>query len=150
METQTYDIIVMLGVIMLVAIIIFWAVSYGAGIVSDIMTGAPAVLQSSFASYASAACAVDGDMFIEHKLPKRYPMYVFMNATHVRVRPAESQYYPYTETERGGYLGFESPDPLPFVGCGINVAKKSVLFNQNLHKSVTLDKTGNSMEIGVR
>ena len=149
MGTQTYDLVVMIGVVILIAIIIFWAVRYGAAIVSDIMLEAPIVLESSFASYASGACAVDEGMFVSHGLTKAYPLYAFMNSTHVQIKPAEKKYYPYSEIERGGYLGFGIKPALLFVGCGIDVVRKNVLFNENLHKSITLNKTSEDMRIGV-
>ena len=150
MSTQTYDIVVMLGVIILIAVVIFWAARYGAAVISDIMLESPAVLQSAFASYATAACAADTDVFIKHTVTNRYPFYAFMDGTHVQISPAEEKYIPYTGTERGGYLGFGTQAALPFVGCGVEVVKKNVLFNQNLHHAVTLNRTADSMWIGVK
>lgn len=149
METQTYDLIIMLGVVLLVAIIIFWSVQYGAAIVSDLMLEAPLVLQSSFTSYASGACAVDGNMYITHKITKGYPLYAFMNTTHVQMKPADKKYYPYTDVERGGYMGFGIRPALPFINCGIDVVRKNVLFNPNVNHEITLDKT-EEMRIGVK
>lgn len=149
-STQTYDIMVLLGVIILIAVIIFWSVRYGAAVVSDIMLEAPIVLQSSFASYGSAMCGVDGDAYVSHGLVKQYPLYAFMNASHVQIRPAEKRYYPYADTERGGYIGFGIRPALPFVNCRIDVIRKNVRFNQNVHKGITLNKTEGRMQIGVK
>jgi hypothetical protein len=147
-STQTYDIIILLSVVLLIAVIIFWAVQYGAGMVADVMQEAPAVVQSSFASYASLACSVDGDMLIEHGLAQRYPFYAFMNATHVQITTTGTTYT--GETERGGSLSFSNRAALPFISCGIEVVRKNVRFNENVNRYVTINSTNGSMQIGVR
>lgn len=148
MSTQTYDIIILLSVVLLVAIIIFWAVQYGAGMVGDVMQEAPQILQSSFASYATLACSVDGDMMITHKLTKQFPLYAFMNETHVQIRTAGEKLT--GETERGGGVSFGTKPPLPFINCGTEVVRKNVRLNENIHKYITINKTDGSMQIGVR
>ncbi|MEM5814206.1 MAG: hypothetical protein QXD77_00090 [Candidatus Aenigmatarchaeota archaeon] len=148
MSTQTYDIIVLLSIVILVAIIIFWAVQYGAGMVADMMNEAPVVLQSSFASYASLACGADGDMYFSHRLTKGIPMYAFMNATHVRISPAGEKLA--GETERGGSVSFSAKRALPFINCGTDVVRKNVRFNENVHHYITVNKTAGSMQIGVK
>jgi hypothetical protein len=147
-STQAYDIITLLSVVVLIAVIIFWAVQYGAGMVGDIMQEAPAVVQSSFASYASLACTSDGNLLVEHRLLKGYPFYVFMNSTHVQVRTAGEKVT--GETERGGQLSFGSKMPLPIITCGTNVVRKNVRFNENVNHYITLNKTDGSMQVGVR
>jgi len=146
---QTYDLLVMLGVVFLIFIVIIWAVRYGAAIVSDIMLESPIVIQNSFASYASTLCAVDGNASVSHTIVKRYPLYAFMNSTHVQIKPAEKKFYPYTDVERGGFLGFGVRPASPFINCGIEVIRKNVRFNQAVHKAITLNKTF-QMVIGVK
>jgi hypothetical protein len=148
MSTQTYDIIVLLAVVLLVAVIIFWSVQYGAGMVSDIMQEAPAVVQSSFASYASLACSVDGKMIIEHGLAQKYPLYAFMNSTHVQITSTGKSFT--GETERGGSVSFSNRAALPFISCGMDVVRKNVRFNENVNHYITINSTGESMQIGVR
>jgi len=138
----------MLSIVILVAVIIFWSVSYGAGMVGNIMQEAPQIVQSSFASYASIACGVDGDMTISHRLTKQFPLYAYMNDTHVQIRPAEGKYT--GETERGGSVTFGTKPPIPFINCGTEVVRKNVRFNENLNHYVTINKTDVSMQIGVK
>jgi|GEM_PF-4841862 len=147
MSTQTYDLIILLGVVMLIAVIIYWSAQYGAGMVSDLMDEAPAVLQASFASYPASLCGVDGDVFLNHRLIQRSPMYVAMNSTHVQIKSAGTIY---GNTERSGYVRYGDRPALPFVNCLFDVVKKNVRFNENLHHSITLNKTGSTLVIGVR
>ena len=148
MSSQTYDIVIMVGIVILVGIIIFWTVRYGSAVVSDLMMDAPVVLQSSFASYASAACA--GDILVEHDITTRYPFYAFLNASHVKVTPTESKSRPFGSGERGGYVVFATMPAMPFVNCGLDVIKRNVQFNENVNRFVTLNRTENAMQIGVR
>lgn len=148
MSTQTYDIITLLSVVLLIAVIIYWAVQYGAGMVADVMNEAPAVLQSSFASYASLGCSVNGDMLIEHRLTKQYAFYAFMNSTHVQITPAAGTYT--GETERGGQITFGTKPAMPFINCGTDVIRKNVRFNENVNHYVTINKTDGRMQIGVK
>jgi len=148
MSTQTYDIIILLAVVALVAIIMFWSVQYGADMVGKIMGEAPMVLQSSFASYASLACSVDGSMEVTQTLSKGFPLYVFMNATHVQIYPAGTTYY--GATERGGGVEFGTRPALPFINCGTDVIRKNVRFNENVHHAIILNKTAEKMVIGVK
>lgn len=147
MSTQTYDVVVLLGVVILMAVVIYWSVSYGAGMVADIMQEAPQVLQSSFASYASLSCAIDGNFTLEHRLIKKYPMYVTMNESHVQIRSTGTVY---GETERGGFIKFGARSAMPYVNCNMDTARKNIRFNENVHSAVTLTKLLDTLAIGVK
>ncbi|MFH0829712.1 MAG: hypothetical protein V1887_00945 [Candidatus Aenigmatarchaeota archaeon] len=146
MSTQTYDMITMLGIVILVAVLIFWSTRYGASIVVEAMSGAPMVLQSSFASYSSSACGQENVTF-RHPLDNKVPMYAFMNSTYVQIYPGGV--YSATGTARGGSLEYGTRPPIPIINCGINVVRKNVLFNVDLNHYITLNKTLDSMRIGV-
>ena len=146
MSTQTYDMITMIGVVILVAVLIFWSTRYGASIVEEAMNGAPMVLQSSFASYAASACGQENITF-RHQLDNKVPMYAFMNSTYVQIYPGGS--YSATGTARGGSLEYGAKPPIPIINCDINVVRRNVLFNVNLNRYITLNRTLDSMQIGV-
>lgn len=148
-STQTYDLLILVGVIVLIAVIIFWSVKYGAAIVSDVMLESPIVLQNTFSSYASIAGMTDGNVYIKHKIIKGYPLYAFMNSSYVHIKPVSAKYYPFTETERGGYIGFGIRPPVAFVNLNVDVVRKLIKFYPNLHVAIILNKTDNKVQIGV-
>lgn len=146
--TMLYDVIIMIGAVLIVALLILWAVQYGSGLVSDAMLQSPSVVQAALSSDLSIACGTTGNITIDWKIPQPYTMTIRYNATHVQVRPARNKYY-YSDVERGGYLGYGIEPPIVWAGCGLNVIERGVPFDETKNKEVILVKEGDDMRVRV-
>lgn len=146
--TMLYDVIVMIGAVLIVALLILWAVQYGSGLVSDAMLQSPSVVQAAIASDLSIACGTTGNLTVDWAIPQPYTMTIRYNMTHVQVRPSKSKYY-YSEVERGGFLGYGIRPAIAWVGCGLNVVERGVPFDETKNKEIVLDKEDGDMRIRV-
>jgi hypothetical protein len=147
--TMVYDVIILVGAIILIAIIVFWSVQYGAALVSDAMLESPTVVQSGLASDMSIACTYPGNVTVEWMIAQPYTMTLRYNNTHIQAVPAKSKYY-YSDVERGGYLGFGIKPPLPWVGCGLDIVPRGVPFDEKKHKEIVLSKQADDLRLAVK
>jgi hypothetical protein len=147
--TMVYDIIVLVGAILLIAIIVFWSVNYGAALVSDAMLQSPTIIQAGLASDMAIACGWPGNISVDWDMPQPYTMTVRYNATQVQAVPSKSKYY-YSDVERGGYIGFGIKPALPWVSCGLDVVPRGVPFDETKHRTIVLSKQADDLRIMVR
>jgi len=146
--TMLYDVIIMIGTVLIIALMIMWAVRYGSALVSDAMLQSPSVVQAALASDLSIACGTTSNITVDWSIPQPYTMTIRYNQTHVQVKPAKSKYY-YSEVERGGYLGYGMKPPIAWVGCGLDVVERGVPFDELKHREIILSKFAEDLRVRV-
>ncbi|MEM5804489.1 MAG: hypothetical protein QXU82_01430 [Candidatus Aenigmatarchaeota archaeon] len=147
--TQLYDIIVLVGVIVLIFVVFYWAVTYGAQLVSDMLYSAPSTVQDSLASFIGAGCIGGGNMTVELAVTPT-PLTAVLGAKTINVLPPEDAYRGGRTIERGGYVKFGPPSPIAYVRCaGTNVATGNVTMNPAENKAFVVNKTDGKITLGV-
>lgn len=147
--TQLYDIIVLVGVIMLIFVIFYWAVTYGAQLVSEMLYSAPATVQDSLASFIGAGCIGSGNVTVALAITPT-PLTAVLNALTLNVVPPEDAYRSGRTVERGGYVKFGPPDPIAYIRCtGIGVVVGNTSMNPAKNKAFVVNKTDNKITLGV-
>ncbi|MFQ6009539.1 MAG: hypothetical protein ACE5J7_00225 [Candidatus Aenigmatarchaeota archaeon] len=147
--TQLYDIIVLIGIVILIFVLIYWSMTYGAQIVAEMLFSAPETVQDSLASFMGAGCA-PGNMTVVFSITPT-PLTAFVDNDTINVLPPEYGYYYGREVERGGYIRFDPPEPIAYVKCkGVSVVTGSVDFEPRKHTAFVVNKTLNEIGVGVK
>ena len=146
---KPYDIIMLVGSMILTFIIVYWVMRYGTAQVSDLILETPSVLQDSAASYFSSICSFSGNITVTQEIARPYTMRVIYNSTHVQVRPAKEKYY-FSEVERTGFMRVGTAPPIAWVGCGLRITPRGVSFDEKVHKDVLFNQTAGDIAVRVK
>ena len=146
--TQLYDIIVLVGIVVLIFVITYWSITYGAEIVGNMLYSAPETVQDSLASFMGSDCGT-GNMTVVLAITPT-PLTLHVEDDTVNVLPPEDRYYAGREVERGGYIRFGAPDPIAYVRCaGIRVITGSIDLDPKENTAFVMNKTQGVIEMGV-
>lgn len=146
--TQLYDIIVLIGVVMLIFVIIYWSVTYGAQMVANMLFSSPQAVQDSMANFMGSSC-ISGNMTIMLSITPT-PLTLVVDRETVNAVPPDYPYYGGREVERGGYVRFGAPDPIPYVWCtDSSIERGSFEFDPRQNIFFVVNKTMEDVSIGV-
>jgi hypothetical protein len=141
--TMLYDVLVMLGTLIMILIIIYWASSYGAMMISDVLYASPRLLQDYSATALALGSLSSGDLYssYEPKIPLSTELELTKNMIHARPakRPPEAM-----------RIILPRPYPVRYIKWqGIHVKAEKILFNETKHKKIFIQKADNELRIGV-
>jgi len=148
--TMVYDIVTMVGMVILVFTLIYWSTTVGASIVADYVLSAPKTIQDSVSSYVIMSCVESGDMTTTLKItPIQFTLK--MNSTHFSIEPTGEKYSTWKEVERGGSIRLRKAPASALIACtGTTIKPASIAFDPNSDDSIIIKKQGNEVSAGVR
>ena len=147
--TFIQDTMMMVNMIILVFLIIFWGMTFGAEKVERLMETSPTYVQQHLASVISVMSTHDGN-FTTRLFTGEINLNIVNNGTTVEVSTKEIQYG--TDVERGGYTAFKNPVALPFITAqGLEIQERENNYRPNLgQRYIEVAKIGNVIGIGTR
>ncbi len=148
--TFVYDVVTTVGMVLMVFLIIYWAVQYGADLVSGMLLNDPAAIQGTLAAALSFSCRpYDYTFSLENKATVSADVSVKGGA--VQIIPPQGKLRDWTSVERGGFVHYRGIGPSQIVSCtGEKISDLSAHFEKSDSKKFIVSKKSSSVGLEVK
>lgn len=142
------DISMVVGVMILTALIIYWALNHGVDMMGELMYSTPTYVDDYMATAVSQGCVFKGDMSTSFEI-KPISMDLDINGTHAGASAKGRKYW--SDVRRGGYIDYKSSYPVPYIDCDSSeIEKGKTEFNDKFDSKILVIKKNNNIEVGTK